>query len=169
MSEDRYSIVFKTILSDAYFYEDEDNDRFDEWIGEQLSNAGLFAWEFEDFPVGIAGITKLSLYVNDFTYKHELEVVVKVDDDSHTFDELADNDALFNYLERDLAYRIIDELNKVCEDISFPMNNDSFNDLKFDDNEFYSMLMYSRSSGYFVSPYIKNEQFEIYRDFEVYL
>ena len=126
MSATGYIIRFKTTLSDAFFLEDEDNDRFDEWFGEQLVKKGLFNWELEDTPEGILDGTKLSLYVDEFTYKHELEVFVKVDDGSHTYEEL-------------------------------------------DDNEFYSMLMYSHSSGYFVSPYIENATFEVYRDFEVFV
>ena len=112
MSATGYIIRFKTTLSDAFFLEDEDNDRFDEWFGEQLVKKGLFNWELEDTPEGILDGTKLSLYVDEFTYKHELEVFVKVDDGSHTYEELDDNSELYDYIERDLAYRVIDEINK---------------------------------------------------------
>lgn len=161
------SIQIKTSISDAFFYEEEDNDRFDEWLSDKLMQAGLFDWKLEDTPNNILGVTNLSAYVNEFDYNHELIVDIKVDDGVHSFDELADNDDLFNYVERKLSYKIIDELNEICNTISFPMNDGTFADFKFDDSEFFSMVMYSPSMGYFISPRIQDSQLQLYRDFEV--
>ena len=161
------SIDIKTSLSDAYFYGDADNERFDEWFKDRLFKIGLFDWKLEDFPTGIPNVNKLSGYVNSFEDNHKLYIHISVDDGIHSDDELADNDDLFNYIERKLVYRIIDELNEICKDLSIPMNNGSFNDLKFDDEEFYGLMYYSADYGYYISPRIKNSQFQIYPDFEV--
>lgn len=162
-----FYLEYMTSLSSVYFYNDQDTDRFDEWFGEQLTKAGLFEWRMTDTPKGIAGVAKLSIYVNTFDYKHKVSVGIVVDDDSHDLDELADNVALCRYIERDLAYRILDELNAICESIVIPMNNGTFDDLKFDNEEFYGVLMYNTDYGYYVNPRIKNTQFELYRDFEL--
>lgn len=160
------ALTIKTSLSDAFFYSDEDNENFDEWLHEKLSNAGLFDWEFEDLPTDVPGITKLTGYVNTFDDDHTIDIYIHVDDDVHSGDELADNDALFNYIERKLAYRLIDELNAICGNVSFPMNNGSFRDLKFDDGEFYGMINHSGEYGYFISPRIQESQLQVYPDFE---
>lgn len=165
----RFYLDFKTSLSDEFFYADEDNEKFDEWLIDQLKKAGLFDWNSVDAPVGIAGVATLSMYVNEFSDYHAIEVIIDVDDGSHDFDELADNAELNNYIERDLAYRILDELNAICADVVFPMNNGSFKYLKFDGEEFYSVLLYNEDQGYLISPYIKNEHLEIYRDFELFI
>ena len=162
-----FYLNFKTSLSDEFFYDDEDNGKFDAWLIDQLNKAGLFDWNSVDTPVGIPGVTTLSMYVNEFNEDHTIEVVIDVDGGSHDFDELADNAELNNYIERDLAYRILDELNAICTDVVFPMNDGSFKYLKFDGEEFYSVLLYTEDQGYRISPFIKNEHLEIYRDFEL--
>ena len=161
------SIDIKTSLSDAFFYSDADTESFDEWFQEKLSKVGLYDWRLEDFPTGIPNVSKLSGYVNEFDDSHEIHVQISVDDGTHSVDELADNDDLFNYIERTLVYRIIDELNELCKDLSIPMNNGSFRDLKFDDEEFYGLMYYSEDLGYYLSPRIRNYKFEIYPDFDV--
>ena len=161
------SIDIKTSLSGAYFYGDADNERFDEWFKARLLKIGLFDWKLEDFPTGIPNVSKLSGYINTFDDNHEINVQISIDDGIHSDDEIANNDDLFNYIERKLVYRIIDELNEICKDLSIPMNNGSFSDLKFDDEEFYGLMYYSVDYGYYISPRIKNSQFQIYPDFEV--
>lgn len=164
-----FTIKITTSLSDAFFFEDEDNNRFDEWFQYRLTDCGLFDWELEDLPQNIPGVRKLSASVNDFDYNHNLNINIYVDGGGNSLDDLADNDDLFNYIERKLVYRIIDELNKVCEDVSIPMNNGTFNDFKFDDNEFFAEIIHSPSLGYFISPNIKDSTFQIYPEFEVYV
>lgn len=164
---DIISINIKTSISDAFFFEEEDNDRFDLWLNEKLHQAGLFDWKLEDTPGNLPGVSTLSAYVNEFDYKHEIQVYIDVDNGEHSLDELATNDALFNYIDRTLVYRIIDELNAICNNISFPMNDGTFADLKFDDNEFFSMVMYSPSMGYFISPRIQSSQLQVYPDFDI--
>lgn len=161
------SIDIKTSLSDAFFYGDADNEKFDEWFNDKLKNAGLYDWEFEDFPTGIPNVSKLSGYVNEFDDSHKINVQISVDDGTHSVDELADNDDLFNYIERTLVYRIIDELNEICKDISIPMNDGSFRDFKFDGEEFYGLIYYSANHGYYIDPRITNSRFEVYPDFEI--
>ena len=162
-----FVLTFQTSLSKEFFYDAGDTERFDAWFTEQLNKAGLFDWRLEDAPVGIAGVTTLSMYVNEFNDYHTVDVFIDVDDGSHELDELADNAALCRYIERDLAYRILDELNAICESIVIPMNNGTFVDLKFANEEFYSVLMYNTNYGYYVNPRIKSTQFELYRDFEL--
>ena len=163
------SVEIKTSLSDAFFYQDEDNEKFDEWFQNKLQQIGLYDWRLEDAPMGIPGISKLSGYVNEFDDEHKLCVFIRVDDGTHSGDELAENDDLFNYIERTLVDRIIDELNALCNALTIPMYNGSFRELKFDGEEFYSMLYYSEQYGFYVSSQLKNSQFEIYPDFEVSL
>lgn len=162
-----FYLEYKTSLSNEFFYDDEDTEKFDAWLIDQLYKAGLFDWSSKDTPVGIVGVTTLSMYVNAFRDDHTIEVFIEVDGGSHDLDELADNEDLCRYIERDLAYRILDELNAICADVVFPMNNGSFKYLKFDGEEFYSVLLYTEDQGYLISPGIKNEHLEIYRDFEL--
>ena len=163
------SIHFKTSLSNAFFHSDDDNDRFNEWFTEQLSQAGVFDWTFTDTPAGFPGITELSAYINEFTDEHDFYVVVDVDNDTHSFDELYDNEALLDYIDRDFAARLLEEFNKAF-DISVPTNGGkSFADLKFDDGEFYSLLFYTEQYGYFAAPHIENTKFQIVYEYDVYV
>ena len=100
------SIRFKTSLSNAFFYGDEDNDRFNEWFGEQLSKVGLYHWEMIDNPTGIEGVSELKIVVNYFDADdHNMFVSVHVDNDTHDFDELADKYELnvLNYFESEAS------------------------------------------------------------------
>lgn len=167
MDWETISIDFKTTLSDAFFDNDEDNENFNEWFGEKLRNTGLYGWRLEDYPTNIPGVSKLSGYINEFDDDHIINVQISVDDGAHSGDEIAENDALFNYIERTLADKIVDELNAFCKDLVIPMYNGSFRELKFDGEEFYSLLYYSEQYGFYVSSQLRNSQFEIYSDFEV--
>ena len=161
------SIDIKTSLSDVYFYDNDDNERFDDWFDDQLTKIGLYSWKLEDFPTDIPNVSKLSGYINTFDDSHEINIQISVDDGAHSGDELAANDDLLNYIERKLVYRIIDELNEICRDLSIPMNDGSFRDLKFDDEEFYGLISDSANHGYYISPRLANSRFEVYPDFEV--
>lgn len=158
-------IKYKTSLEDAFFLESEDNDRFEEWFNTQLQD--LFAWTFEDSPEGVPGVTKISGHISEFDYKHELYVGLHIDNDRHSEDELAGNEALFTYLDRTLAYKLRDELNEIGNTITFPMNNGTFDDMKFDDNEFFGLIHYNPQYGYYLNPRIKDSQFEVYPEFDV--
>ena len=158
-------IKYTTSLEDAFFFESEDNYRFEEWFNTQLQD--LFAQEFEDFPEGVPGVIKISGQLSEFDYKHELYVELQVYTDQHSEDELEANDALFTYLDRTLAYKLLDELNAICNTITFPTNNGTFEDMKFDDNEFFGLIHYDPKHGYHLNPRIKNSQFEVYPEFYV--
>jgi len=163
------NLEIRTALSDAFFYSSDDNDRFDEWFKDKLSDAGLFNWIMQDTPQGIPGVSALELFVNDFDDQHILDVSIRVDDGIHDFDELYDNDALLNYIEREVAPKAIQELNEICSSVTVPMVDGTFNDLKFgEDNEFYILVNYYNKK-YFTSPYLKEEQFYIDDSFEVYV
>ena len=164
------SIHFKTSISNVFFYADEDENRFYEWFNDKLADLGLFKWEMIDNPVGLPGITKLTVYVNEFSdYDHDICAIVDVDDGTHSFEEIYTNQDLLDYIDRELAPRIIDELNALL-DISIPTNGGkSFSDLKFDDGEFYSVLHHTAQYGYFVAPHIEDTKFQVVYDFEVYV
>ena len=166
-----FTIVYETSLSDAFFLEDEDNRRFDEWFEEKLTPTGLYGWELKDTCTTTTGTFELVVRVNDYNYNndHKLVVVVEVDDDAHSYDELADNKELGDYIERTLAYKILDEINELCKNISYPTNNGTFDDMKFDDNEFFGLIHYHPQYGFYLNPQIRNSQFELYKDFDVYL
>ena len=165
------SIRFKTSLSNAFFYEDEDNDRFNEWFGEQLSKVGLYHWEMIDNPTGIEGVSELKIIVSDFDADdHNMFVSVHVDNDTHDFDELADNQVLLDYIERNIAPKVIDELNDLLSGILLPMNEgNDFYQLKFDGNEFYCLLGYSEKFGFYPMGRLQNTPFVVEDDFEVYV
>ena len=167
MNYTEISIHIKTSLSDAFFDEDADNEKFDKWFDDKLKDAGLYDWTFEDFPTNVPGVSKITGRFIDFDDNHIVTIWLTIDDNTHSEDELAENDDLFNYIERKLAYSIIDELNGLCNDLSIPMYAGSFRELKFDGEEFYSLLYYSEKYGYFVSSELKNSQFQLYPDFEV--
>ena len=158
-------IKYKTSLEDAFFFESEDNDRFEEWFNTQLQD--LFAWTFEDSPEGVPGVTTISGDIVEFDYTHALYVGLRIDNDQHSDDEIADNEALFTYLDRTLVYKLLDELNAICNTITFPTNNGTFEDMKFDDNEFFGLIHYEPKHGYHLNPRIKNSQFEVYPEFDV--
>lgn len=161
------NLVIKTSLSDAFFDDEEDGDRFDEWFNDKLSDAGVFNWILQDTPQGIPGVSALEVFVNEFDYKHLLFVLVRVDDGIHTFDELYDNTALLDYIEREIAPRVIKEINELCDSITVPMSDGTFIEMKFSrDNEFYA-LVHQYKGRYFVD--VKEEQFYIDDDFEVYV
>ena len=165
------SINFKTSLSNAFFHEDEDNDRFAEWFNDVLAESGLYKWELIDNPVGIPGISELRVGVAEFAWDdHDMLVSVHVDNDTHDFDELADNQQLLDYIERNIAPKVMDELNALLSDISLPMSEGKdFYALKFDGNEFYCMLGYSEKYGYYPYVNLRNTPFIIEYDFEVYV
>jgi len=163
------SLEIKTSLSNAFFYYEEDTDRFDEWFKNKLSDAGLFNWVMYDNPQGIPEVSTLELFVNDFDYQHTLDVSIKVDDGTHDFDELYDNTALLDYIERDVAPRAIRELNEICNQVTIPMIGGTFNDLMFSENNEFYALIHSYGKDYFVSPDLKEEQFYAEDDYEVYV
>lgn len=164
------NIIIKTNLSDVYFVSDDENERFDEWFNKKLLDAKFFDWSKQDKPAGIPGVETLNLYVNEFDDAHTVVVFVDVDEGAHSFDELYDNTELLDYIERSLAPKVIDELNALCSDITLPMHEHYFDDMIFgEDDEFYAIIHPSGSKGYTVSPYIRDEQFVLEYDYDVYV
>jgi len=170
--EDGYiSIQFKTNLSNAFFDNEEDTDRFDKWLTDKLTDAGLFNYSPELNPTGLPGISKLQVLVDEFDYRHILYARVLVDDYAHTFDEIYDNTELLDYVEREVAPMLVEEFNKIISGISFPMSREGrdFSGMKFEYEEFYCVLGYSENYGYFPSGRIQSATLVIEDDFEVYV
>lgn len=165
------TIKFKTSLSNVFFYETDDNDRFDEWFNEELQKVGLYDWQITDHPTGIPDISELGITIGEFsTYDHNLYVTVQVDNVVLSYEELADNQQLLDYIERNIAPQVITELNNLLSGISLPMRDGTdFYKMKFDENEFYCLLGYSEKYGYYPSGNIKNTPFLIEDDYEVYV
>ena len=163
------NIIIKTNLSNVYFRSDDENERFDDWFIKQLTKAGVFGWSMQDNPVGIPGVETINLYVNEFDDAHTLVVFADIDEGSHSFDELYDNEDLLNYIDRELAPKVLDELNALCSKVTVPMYEGDFTDMMFsEDDEFYAELRPS-GKGYTVSPYIRDEQFVLEYDYDVYV
>ena len=170
MTDNFISIRFKTNISDTYFDSEDDSDQFDEWFRSVLKELGIFDYSLVLTPRDAPGAQKLAITVDDFDYKHYLEVRVRVDDDKYTFDELYDNDPLLNYIDREVAPKLVTELNNVLTEGSLPMSQgDSFHNLKFDNGEFYCLLGYSSKFGFFPSGMIQNVPFVIEDDYDVYV
>lgn len=165
------TIRFKTCISDIYFDDEEDSNNFDEWLNDQLSRNGLFKYSLVLNPVGIPGVEKLEVVVDEFDYNHYLDVRVIVDDNSHTFDEVYDNQELLDYVEREVAPMLVTEFNNVANEISFPMSDSgtSFSYMKFASGEFYSMLGYTEKYGYYPYKDVRSVPFTVEDDYEVYV
>ena len=88
----------------------------------------------------------------------------------YSFDELADNETLLDYIDRVVAPDLIQEFEALLTNVSLPMSNGtSFSNLKFDNEEFYSLLGYSEKYGFFPIGAIKNTPFLVEDDYEVYV
>ena len=163
------SIRVNTNLTDKYFDEDEDSDRFNEWFEQVLTKHHIFDFVVPFNPDNIEDVSTLTVTVDEFDYRHCLYFRVSVDDGSHDFDWLADNAKLLNYVETQVAPEVIDLLNSMVSDITVPMTDGTnFSYLKFD-TEFYAMISYSENYGYRPYADIINTPFVLEYDFEVFV
>ena len=145
----------KTNLSDAFFYDPEDNERFDTWFQGQLRAIKFFTFVYTAETFDVPDVSKLYISVND---------------GEQDFDDLADNDLLFDYIEK-IIPNVIEQLNVLAERISVPMYEaESFRNLKFDDDEFYSLLGYDKKLGFYPVGRFYNTTFELIdSDVDVYI
>jgi len=167
---DYVSIKYKTTISDVYFASDEDSERFDDWFIGVLTEVGIMGYSTVITPQGVPGISKLEISVDSFDYTHYLEMRVLVDDGVYSYDELADNDVLLDYIDRVVAPDLIQEFDALLTNVSLPMHNGtSFRNLKFDNEDFYCLLGYSEKHDFFPIGAIKNTPFLVEDDYEVYV
>lgn len=160
----------KTNLSDAFFYDPEDNERFDTWFQGQLRAIKFFTFVYTAETFDVPDVSKLYISVNEFDENHNIYLNIRVDDGEQDFDDLADNDLLFDYIEK-IIPNVIEQLNVLAERISVPMYEaESFRNLKFDDDEFYSLLGYDKKLGFYPVGRFYNTTFELIdSDVDVYI
>lgn len=167
---DYVSIKYKTTISDMYFASEEDSERFDDWFIGVLTEVGLMGYSTVITPQGVPGVSKLEISVDSFDYTHYLEMRVLVDDGVYSYDELADNEVLLDYIDRVVAPDLIQAFDALLANVFLPMSNGtSFRNLKFDNEEFYCLLGYSEKYGFYPSGTIENTPFLVENDFEVYV
>ena len=164
------NISFTTNISNTYFDDKDDTDRFDEWLNKLLLSKGFFDYGPTFTPEGVPGISKIVIRIDEFDYNHDISVHVNVDDYTHTFDELYDNEALIRYMEKEVAPTLVDEFNKLLADehIVFPMSRGGteFRDMKFEYGEFYCMLGHTDKYGYYPYGDVREASLVV-EDFEV--
>ena len=153
----------KTNLDNAYFVEEEDDD-FISWLDDALyKEVGDLEVEMEtpDFE----NISKVKAVINQyFDVDHETNLDIEVETDLSE-DEIADNDALFDFVEKKLMPEFIEQFNKKCQIIVPVTNTDTFDDFAFDGEEFY-VKCYKGSNGY-KAENVKTLTFQLTDDFEV--
>ena len=126
----------KTNISNTFFSNRDDENDFYEWINHNLYTAKLTDIEIELPIKGIDGITKVTMSINEFNADHDLDLSVEVET-SLSEDEIADSDALFDLMEKEVIHKFISEFNSKC-DLSFPMTSaEDFDDMIFDGENFY--------------------------------
>ena len=126
----------KTNISKAFFSDRDDEDDFYEWINDSLYTSKLTDIEIEVAVNGVEGVSKVIMAINEFNIDHEIDLIVNVDT-TLSEDEIADNDALFDFMEKEAISKFISEFNKAC-DISFPMTTrEDFDDMIFNGENFY--------------------------------
>ena len=130
------SCNIKTNISNSFFSDRDDEDDFYEWINDSLYKSKLTDIEIEVAVNGIEGVSKVVMAINEFDINHEIDLIVNVDT-TLSEDEIADNDALFDFMEKEAIPRFISEFNSKC-DLSFPMTStEDFDDMIFDGENFF--------------------------------
>ena len=125
----------KTNLSDTYL-SDKDDREFCSWFSDRLYKSyGQFFYEVETPELeGIAGV-RISID-EIFDYSHDMVLSIDVDTELSE-DEIAEYDALFDYLNAEVVPQFIDGFNSVCT-TAVPMNpREKFDGMKFDGDAFY--------------------------------
>lgn len=158
------SCNIKTNISNSFFSDRDDEDDFYEWVNDSLYKSKLTQLEIEVAVNGIEGVTEVIMAINEFNVDHEIDLVVNVDT-TLSEDEIADNDALFDFMEKEAIPKFISEFNSKC-DLSFPMTStEDFDDMIFDGENFFVRV--AIASGKPDST--KLVVFQAIDDFEVYL
>lgn len=163
------TVKIETNLRNVFFSNEQENDNFDEWFREQLDKTKFFSFILTSHPYGIPGVSKLYFTPAEFTYKHYIEVHVRVDDGNQEFEELADNEELLDYIESSVP-NVIERLNEFAQQIKIPMyEGESFRNMKFSDEEFYCIL--GSGSKNICNPVGRffNTPFELFNDYEVFV
>ena len=154
----------KTNISNTFFSNRDDESDFYDWVNHNLYADKLTDIEIELPVEGIDGITKVTMSINEFNADHDLDLSVEVET-SLSEDEVADSDALFDFMEKEAIPEFISEFNSKC-DLSFPTTiKENFDDMIFDGENFYTRV--AIVSG--TPDSTKLTVFQATDDFEVYL
>jgi len=159
--------VVQTNLNNAFFDRDTEDDFCD--LMEDLIYDKVKDLEVSMDVEGIEGVSKVTAEINQvFTGDHTIDLDIKVDTELSE-DEIADNDSLFDFIEDKLMPKFIEEFNAKC-DVKVPVtNDDTFDDVAFDGENFF-VKVYSAggTTDYKVEPF-KTLTVAATDDFEAYL
>ena len=153
----------KTNLSNTFMSNDDDYE-FHEWFSDILYEGyGQFFFDVES--PDLEGINNIKVGINEiFDYDHEMNLSIEVDTEL-TEDEIAEYDALFDFLNSFAVPQFIDGFNSVCT-VTVPMNSrEKFDGIKFDGQDFYTQC-YQLGDEYKTERVI-SVPFQLYSDFEV--
>lgn len=158
--------VMQTNLNNAFFDRDTEDDFCDVM-------SDLIFDKVKDLKVsmdveGIEGVSKVTAEINVvFDSDHEVNIDIDVET-TLSEDEIADNDALFDFVEDKLMPKFIEEFNSKC-DVKVPVTNqDTFDDIAFDGESFFVKVYSSSNADYKTEPF-KTITVAVTDDFEVYL
>ena len=126
----------KTNISNTFFSNRDDENDFYDWVNHNLYTDKLTDIEIELPIEGIDGITKVTMSINEFNADHDLDLSVEVET-TLSEDEVADSDALPDFMEKEAVPKFISEFNSKC-DLAFPMTStEDFDDMIFDGENFF--------------------------------
>ena len=165
------SAVFATNLSKAFFEDDEDDQRFIDYINDLLNVEPYIVDVDPDIPASrfIPKIT-LELY-NGFNDDHNLDIgfTVEVDLTDEQYDQIIADDALYSFIENEVLPAYVDWFNSQVT-VNFPTTrSDDFSWLKFNGDEFYAKVYQVDGRGGYYNVSVKENSLYLINDFEVYV
>ena len=140
------SLSIETVISNSFFYFEEDDDEFSDYINRKIPDESFIV----DIPSDIdssALVSTISADSFDFSPKtHNLELYLHFDRELTAEEEesVFNDDELYDFIEHEFIPQFIQWFNNNTN-INFPMHYDmsryDFSGMRFDGSEFYSQLI----------------------------
>ena len=163
--EELYWAQIKTNISNAFFTDVKDEQRFANWVNGRL-NGNEWIINTMSFDCPIEGINAINVIVLDFLDNHTLDVEIQVDSE-YDYGTLRDMVDLYAYINETVIPQFIDAFNSNCQ-ISFPTTQSGdFKWMKFTDDDFYTKVYFSHSNTSYINVSVQQNTLYLIPDFEV--
>lgn len=162
------SCDIKTNISKKFFYDEEDDDLFRDFLDRVLDENNI-VYPIDGTPSTITPTITVEVM---WTVQHDVNVRICADHDlsEEELTTIQEDDEFFNYLEREAIPQFIDWFNKQDFGINFPLSiNDSFDYLKYDGENYYAEVYVSEDTGRYTCMTPRMAKLQLINDVEVYI